>query len=89
MRNVYRLYLGMEKEIKLWAFYYNPMHYESASYIVSYHRTKKGATEAMNAHKAKEKKEFDRIYDDKKGWKPKFGAYESWYVQKFTLKIDD
>lgn len=78
-----------EDEINLWAFYYNPCHWESASYIESYHRTKKGALQAMREHKAKEKQDFDRMYKNEKGWKPKFGAYESWFVQRFTLKIEE
>jgi len=78
----------MNKEtIKLWAFYYNHMTYESSSEIVSYHRTKKGATEAMQKHKGEAKKEFDEMYSNEKEWKPKFGAFEAWYVQKFDLEI--
>lgn len=77
----------MDKPLKLWAFYYNPMIYESVAQIISYHKTKKGATEAMRNHKAEEKKEFDRMYKNTIGWKPKFGAFESWFVSKFELNI--
>lgn len=75
------------QKIKLWAFYYNHMTWESSSEIISYHKTKQGANEAMNAHKAEAKKEFDRMYKDEKGWKPKFGAFEAWYVSEFELEI--
>lgn len=75
--------------IKLWAFYYNQMTYESSSEIVSYHRTHKGANEAMRKHKGEARKEFDEMYSNKKEWKPKFGAFEAWYVQKFELVVLD
>lgn len=74
-------------KIKLWVFYYNPMIYESAAIKVSYHKTKKGATDAMKAHKLEERKQFDKMYKNETGWKPKFGSFESWFVDKFELEI--
>lgn len=80
----------MEKQIiKLWVFWYNGMVYESSSYPMSYHRTKKGAIAAMKAHKDAERKEFDRMYANEKEWKPKFGEFEHWSVNKFELIIED
>ena len=77
----------MEKEfIELWAFYYNPMTYESASYVVSYHKTEKGAVLAMNEHKLEAKKEFKNSVYGKMNPK-RFGAFESWYVKQFDLEI--
>lgn len=79
----------MEKqEIKLWAFYYNPMIWESSAEIVSYHRTEAGSTKAMELHKSKEREEFDRVYSDR-GWKPTFGQHEYWCVREFLLKIEE
>ena len=79
------------ESLKLWAFYYNPMIHESASYIVSYHRTKAGAIKAMNAHKAEEKKDFDRMTsrEENKLYKLKFGLFEEWSVHRFELIISD
>lgn len=86
------------QKIKLWAFWYNPMTYESASYIESYHRTKKGALEAMKKHRAIQKEEWvkqDEWYRNdckKSGHKysqiSKFGAHESWFVGRFDLTIE-
>jgi len=85
--------------IKLWAFYYCPMIYESASYIESYHRTKKGALKAMKEHKAKERLQWveDQSYHKKwckeEGFKyrpsSKFGQFESWHVRRFELIVLD
>ena len=88
----------MENNIlKLWAFYYNPMIHESASYIVSYHRTKKGATLAMNLHKQQEKEEWQEMNDHHKKWCEeegvkyrqisKFGSFEDWFVKRLELNI--
>jgi len=75
--------------IKLWAFYYNCMIEESVSSIISYHRTKKGATDAMEKHKSELKSEFDEMYPDESGWSPKFGRFEAWFVEEFELIIED
>jgi len=85
--------------IKLWAFWYNPMIHESASYIKSYHKTKKGALKAKNEHMALAKIEWDESNEYHKKWcdengfkyRPisKFGSFESWYVAKFDLDIKD
>lgn len=78
----------MENQIiKLWAFYYNPMVWESASMILSYHRTKKGALSAMKKHKDSEKKDFDEMIQRNPEFNFKFGAHESWSVHKLELEI--
>lgn len=87
------------EEIQLWAFWYNPMIHESASYIVSYHKTKKGALSAMKSHKEDARKEWEESENFLKKWcekegikyRPiiKFGVHESWEVEKFTLVIED
>ena len=77
-----------EDEIKLWAFYYNPMKEESASYIESYHRTEEGAIKAMEKHKQKEKIEYNKTRYGKLN-PSRFGQFEMWYVGPFTLKIEE
>jgi len=80
----------MENEtIKLWAFYYNPMTEESASYIESYHRTEEGAIAAMNKHKAQEKSEWDECYKHEDYIPFEFGRFQDWYVREFELIIED
>lgn len=86
-----------QETIKLWAFWYNHMTEESSSYIESYHRTKKGALEAMKIHRAKEKEEWIENDEAHKVWckehgfkyRPiiKFGRFQSWFVGRFDLVI--
>lgn len=75
-------------EIKLWAFYYCPMTQESASYIESYHRTEAGARKAMNEHKLAELAEWNECYKGENEPFP-FGKFQDWYVNEFTLKIEE
>lgn len=86
----------MSEKLNLWVFWYNGMTEESSSFPMSYHKTKKGALEAMKAHKEKEYKEYLSHEDWHKKWceerdfkyrKSKFGSFQSWRVDKFELEI--
>lgn len=83
-------------KLNLWVFWYNSCVWESSSFPMSYHRTRKGAVEAMKTHKAMAKKEHDennsrmKEYDAMAGHKHfplKFGVHESWMVKEFELEI--
>lgn len=81
----------MNDKINLWAFYHNPMIWESVASIISYHKTKEGAEKAMKAHKRREKYEHDKMYknEDLKELKGsmKYSDFKSWFVQEFELEI--
>jgi len=83
-------------KLKLWIFWYNSMTYESSSFPMSYHKTKKGAIQAMKAHKEKEYQDHLRGQERDKKWSlsngfkyhpQKFGSFQSWSVYKFELEI--
>lgn len=66
-------------------------HDEAKQKAKDYYRTKAGAIKAMNAHKAEEKKDFDRMTsrEENKLYKLKFGLFEEWSVHRFELIISD
>lgn len=73
--------------MKVYQFLYCPCIWESAFGTISLHRTKKGAQEAMKAHKAEKRAEFDELYVDAKPHRLiKFGLYEAWKVEAIELQ---
>jgi len=88
----------MERKLNLWVFWYNSMVYESSSFPISYHKTKKGAIATMKAHKALEyeehlkSEEWNKEFSESNGFKykpSKFGKFQMWEVEKFELEILD
>lgn len=85
------------QKINLWVFYYNNCIYESIHSPMSYHRTKKGATDALKAHKEikfqqhLKQLKFEDEWSKENGYKPnkrrKFGESESWMIARFELEI--
>jgi hypothetical protein len=74
--------------IFVWEFMYNDFTYESAAHTMSLHRTKKGATKAMEIHKEKVKKEWDKLYkddpdEDRSKWK-----WAKWWGVRKTKVLD-
>lgn len=77
----------MDKEY-LYGFYYCPCIHESASALISLHRTEKGAEIAMEFHKEGERKEFEDRFpnEEMNKWGFKFGASERWFVDKIEIQ---
>lgn len=85
------------EKLNLWVFCYCSCIHESSSFPMSYHKTKKGAIDAMKAHKQikinehLEQLKFEDEWSKESGYKPskkrKFGQHESWSVEKFELEI--
>lgn len=75
----------------LYGFYYCPCIHESASALISLHRTEKGAQVAMEFHKETARKEHE---DDCKWsleergypWAHEFGESERWFVDKIEIR---
>ena len=75
--------------MKIYEALYNPCVHESGDVTISIHKTKKGALEAIKKHKAKKKKEFDKLWNKKED-KPllkyiKFGQHEGWGITETEL----
>lgn len=83
----------LNEKINLWVFWYCSCVWESSIFPMSYHKTRKGAMEAMKSHKLEEKKEFDemeaRLSEGNPKYKSglKFGRNKKWQVEKFELEI--
>jgi hypothetical protein len=70
--------------MKVYAFMYNPMIHESASAVISLHKTIKGAEMAMEFDKAERKKEWDELYKNLKA-PCDFGLFEYWCIKEYEI----
>ena len=71
---------------KIYAAMYNPMVYESSFGIISLHKTRKGAETAMKSHKHRKKKEWLKMFPDKKSREAvPFGEFQEWKVFEVEL----
>mgnify|MGYP006898468757 CR=1 FL=1 len=74
----------------IYEFLYNPCIYESGYITISLHITKEGAIKAMKAHKAKEKRKFNKLFTADKLADPayqniKFGMHEDWKINETII----
>jgi hypothetical protein len=71
----------------IYAFFYNSDTYDSAAFLISVHKSLRGAYNAMRKHIVADYMEWfnDGLLDGKSQWrfKPDFG--KAWFVQKIKL----
>ena len=70
--------------MKVYSALYNPMIHESGYVTISLHRSMEGAVNAAEKHKAKRKKEFDRLWKNDSPPSP-FGTFEDWAVDEVDI----
>lgn len=76
------------KDLKLYAFRYNPCTWESSTTTISIHLTKEGAQRVMRNHKAKERRKWKKMFPTPEAQKEfPFGADEFWSI--YQIKIEE
>lgn len=67
-------------------FLYNPCIHESGSITISIHLTKKGAWDALKAHKIERYNDWLRLHSRRLKLSFEFGRHERWYIEPIEIK---